>query len=100
MKGEYDTIRECSGEVVAVSASSLESHEKFCQAMSGCSFPLVSDESLNAARAYGVVDEDGRHSNRALFVIDVGGRLLHCIPWHQPGNIGQIAEVFEALGAL
>ena len=100
MKGEYDAIRECGGQVVAVSASGLESHERFCQTMEGCPFPLVSDEGLDAARVYGVVSEDGRHSNRALFVIDVGGRLLHCIPWHQQGNIGQIAEVFKALGAL
>ena len=100
MKGEYDTVRECGAQVVAVSASSPESHERFCQAMDGCPFPLVSDERLDAARFYGVVSEDGAHSNRALFVIDVGGRLLRCIPWHQPGNIGQIMEVFEALGAL
>ena len=100
MKGEYDTVRECGAQVVAVSASSLESHERFFQAMGGCPFPLVSDESLDAARVYGVVAEDGRRSNRALFVIDADGQLLHCIPWRQPGNIGQILEVFEALGAL
>ena len=100
MKGEYDTIRECGGQVVAVSASSIESHKRFCEDMDGCPFPVVSDEGLDATRLYGVRSEDGRRSNRALFVIDVGGRLLHCVPWHQPGNISQIVEVFEALGAL
>ncbi len=100
MKGEYDTIRECGGEIVAVSADSLESHDRLCQRIEGCPFPLVSDERLEAARAYGVVGENGKRSNRAVFVIDRGGRLLHCIPWYQPGNIGQFMEVFEALGAI
>ena len=100
MKGEYDTIREAGGEVVAVSADSLESHERFAQAMGGCPFPLVCDEELEAARLFGVVGEDGKHSHRAVFVIDQGGALLHHITWYQPGNIGQFMEIFQALGAV
>ena len=100
MKGEYDTIKDCGGEVIAVSADSLEAHDRMCLTIAGCPFPLVSDEGLEAARVYGVVAEDGKRSNRAVFVIDYGGRLLHCIPWYQPGNIGQFMEVFEALGAI
>jgi peroxiredoxin len=100
LKGEYDTIKDCGGEVIAVSADSLESHDRMCLTIAGCPFPLVSDEGLEAARVYGVAAEDGKRSNRAVFVIDHGGRLLHCIPWYQPGNIGQFMEVFEALGAI
>ena len=100
MKGEYDIIVEAGGEVVAVSADSLESHVSFAQTMGGCPFPLVSDESLEAARLYGVVGEHGRRSQRAVFVIDQGGTLLHQIPWYQPGNIGQFMEIFQALGAV
>ena len=100
MKGEYNTIIEAGGEVVAVSVDGLESHERFAQAMGGCPFPLVSDEPLDAARLYGVVGEDGRRNQRAVFVIDQGGTLLHQIPWYQPGNIGQFMEIFEALGAV
>ena len=100
MKGEYETIREAGAQVVAVSADDLASHERFCQELGGCPFPLVSDPELVAARLYGVVGEDGRRSNRAIFVIDQGGALLHQIPWYQPGNIGQFLEIFEALGAV
>ena len=100
MKGEYDTIREAGGEVIAVSADSLESHEAFAQAMGGCPFPLVCDEELEAARLFDVVGEDGRRSHRAIFVIDQGGALLHNITWYQPGNIGQFMEIFRALGAV
>ena len=100
MKGEYETIREAGAQVVAVSADDLASHERFCQDLDGCPFPLVSDPELVAARLYGVVGEDGRRSNRAIFVIDQGGALLPQIPWYQPGNIGQFLEIFEALGAV
>lgn len=100
MKGEYGTIREAGAEVVAVSADSLESHQRFCQVLGGCPFPLVSDLDLEAARQYGVVSEDGHRSHRAVFVIDRGGILLHQIPWFQPGNIGQTMEIFQALGAI
>lgn len=100
MKGEYETIREAGAEVVAVSSDSLESHQRFCRALGGCPFPLVSDPGLEAARQYGVLGEDGHHSHRAVFVIDRGGILLHQIPWFQPGNIGQFMEIFRALGAI
>ena len=100
MKGEYETIREAGAQVVAVSSDDLDSHERFCQELGGCPFPLVSDSGLVAARLYGVVGEDGRRSHRAIFVIDRGGALLHQIPWFQPGNIGQFLEIFEVLGAV
>ena len=100
MKGEYETIREAGAQVVAVSADDLASHERFCQQLGGCPFPLVSDPELVAARLYGVLGEDGRRSHRAIFVIDRGGALLHQMPWFQPGNIGQFLGIFEALGAV
>ena len=100
MKGEYETIRQAGAQVVAVSADDLASHERFCQGLGGCPFPLVSDPELVAARLYGVLGEDGRRSHRAIFVIDRGGAILHQIPWFQPGNIGQFLEIFEALGAV
>ena len=100
MKGEYETIMGAGAQVVAVSADDLASHQRFCQDLGGCPFPLVSYPELVAARLYGVVGEDGRRSHRAIFVIDQGGALLHQIPWYQPGNIGQFLEIFEALGAV
>ncbi|MER3398192.1 MAG: peroxiredoxin [Chloroflexota bacterium] len=97
---EYETIRAAGAEVVAVSADDLESHRAFCQALGGCPFPLVSDPELTAARLYGVVDEDGKRSRRAVFVIDRGGRLLHKIPWYQPESTAQFLEIFKALGVV
>ena len=55
---------------------------------------------LEAARLLGVAGEDGRRCNRAVFVIDRGGTLLHQILWHQPGNIGKFVEISQVLDAV
>ncbi len=98
LKEDYEIVRQLRAEVVAVSADDLESHMDFAASLGGVPFPLVSDEKLEAARAYGVVDDAGKRSRRAVFVIDKGGTILHVVPWFQPGNPTQYEEIFAALG--
>ena len=98
LKEDYDLIRELGAEVVAVSADSLASHEAFAQRLGGFPFPLASDSDLLATRLYDVLDDIGKRSRRAVFVIDRGGTILHAIGWYQPGNVTQYEEVFRALG--
>lgn len=98
LKEDYDLLRDLGAEVVAVSADGLESHRQFAQRLGGLPFPLASDEGLEAARAYGVVDDSGKRSRRAVFVIDKGGTILHTVPWFQPGNPSQYEGIFKALG--
>lgn len=94
---EYYPFIEAGAEVVAVSADSLESHQAFVEKLGDVPFPLVADTELEAARLYGVVDETGRRSRRAVFVIDQGGRIRHVVPWYNPNNPAQYFEVVEAL---
>ena len=98
LKEDYELVQQMQAEVVAVSADSLDSHREFAEDLGGVPFPLVSDERLEAATAYGVVDEAGKRSRRAVFVIDKGGTIVHVEPWFQPGNPGQYEEIFVALG--
>ena len=98
LKEDYDLVQQLGAEVVAVSVDSLESHREFIRRLGGLPFPLVSDERLEAARAYGVVDETGKRSQRAVFVIDRGGKIAHVVPWFQPGNPSQYEAIFGALG--
>ncbi len=95
---DCELIQQLQTEVVAVSADSLDSHQDFADKLGGVPFPLVSDEKLEAARAYGVLDEAGKRSRRAVFVIDKGGTILHVVPWFEPGNPSQYEDVFVALG--
>ncbi len=97
LKDDYEAVQELGAQVVAVSADSLESHRDFARRLGGVPFPLVADEQLQAAREYGVVDEDGRRCRRAVFVID-GGKVVHANAWFQPGNPSQYEAVFRALG--
>ena len=98
LKEDYELVRTLRAEVVAVSADGLEAHEEFVRRLGGLPFPLVSDRDLEAARAYGVLDDGGKRSRRAVFVIDKGGTVLHVVPWFQPGNPVQYEEIFAALG--
>ena len=98
LQGEYDTIRELDAEVIAVSADSLESHGSFSESLGGCPFPLSTDADLKVATAYGALADDGKGMVRAVFVVDMDGRVIHSIPWFQPGSTAQFFEIFQALG--
>jgi peroxiredoxin Q/BCP len=98
LKEDYELVQQLGTEVVAVSADSLDSHEYFADELGGVPFALVSDERLEAATAYGVLDEAGKRSRRAVFVIDKGGTILHVVPRFQPGNPAQYEDIFVALG--
>lgn len=98
LQGEYDAIRELDAEVIAISADSVESHRAFDESLGGCPFPLASDTNLKVAASYGALGDGGKGMVRAVFVVDRGGRIVHAIPWFQPGNTGQFFEIFQALG--
>lgn len=98
LRDDYEVIQELGAVVIAISADTLESHRDFVRRLGGVPFPVVSDNRLEAASAYGVVDEAGKQSRRAVFVIDRGGQIIHAEPWFQPGNPGQYEAIFRALG--
>lgn len=98
LQGEYATIRELDAKIVAISADSLESHGAFSDSLGGCPFPLASDADLRVATTYGALSDDGKGMTRAVFIVEKGGRVIHSIPWFQPGSTAQFFEIFQALG--
>lgn len=98
LKEDYEIVEALGAAVVAVSADNVVSHTDFAERLGGLPFPLASDPHLEAAEAFGVVDDDGKRSRRAVFVIDKGGEILHAEPWFQPGNPSQYEAIFRALG--
>ena len=95
---DYAMVEELGALLLAASADSLESHQAFVRRLGGLPFPLASDSDLSLARDYGVVDEGGKRSRRAVFVIDRDGTLLHRIDHYNPSNSSQYEDVFRALG--
>ena len=73
--------------MLAISADDLESHQILETRLGAFPFPLASDPPLETAKLYGVSSDDGKRSNRAVFVIDAEGTVIHAIPWFQPGNL-------------
>ncbi len=95
----YDMLTEFRARVLAVSADPLPSHEAFAARLGGLPFPLASDESLDVARAYAVVDQgDPRRSRRAVYVIDSDRTVLLALPRFQPNNLSHVEAIFQALG--
>lgn len=97
---EYEPFVEAGAEVVAVSADDLESHLRFADSIGDVPFPLVADTELQASNLYGVVDDSGKRSRRAVFLIDRGGKIVHVLPWYNPTNSAQYFEVVEALAEI
>jgi len=98
LKDDYEVVRDLGAEVVAISADTVDSHHAFAQRLDGVPFALASDVKLDAAKAFDVVNDTGKRSRRAVFVIEQGGRIAHVERWFQPGNPGQYEAIFQALG--
>ena len=95
---DYLMVQELGARLLAVSADSLESHQAFVRDLGGLPFPLASDSDVALARAFGVVDDSGKRSRRAVFVIDRDGTLIQRIDHYNPTNSSQYEDVFRALG--
>jgi peroxiredoxin Q/BCP len=99
LKDAHEMITEFGGTVIAVSADSLDALRAFADRLGGVPFPLASDNGLDTARAYGVIDEvDPRHARRAAFVIDRDGTVMRANPHFQASNLSQVEAIFTALG--
>lgn len=97
-RDEYGTLRDLGAHILAVSADTIESHQRFAERLEGVPFPLAADPDLMLARLYDVVDDEGKRSRRAVFVIGQDGIVTEAIQHYQPGVVDQFASVFRALG--
>ena len=59
---------------------------------------MLSDPALEAAEAFGVIEESGKRAQRAAFVADAQGTIQLAIPFYQPNNLDDYQEIFVALG--
>ena len=90
-------------DIIGVSPDPMPPIEKFA-AKYKLSFPLASDESKDAAGAYGVWVEKSMYGRkymgieRTTFLIDAKGAVAHA--WHKVKVEGHAAEVKAAVEAL
>jgi len=96
-RDDFELVEGQGAAFVAISADTVESQARFREAQ-GFPFALLSDATLEAARAFNVLDASGRRSLRAVVVCDASGVVTASIPYYNPSNSGQYAAVFAALG--
>jgi peroxiredoxin Q/BCP len=58
--------------VLAISVDDRKTVREFAEAL-GASYPLLSDETREVSKAYGVLDPSGRIDRRVTFVVDREG---------------------------
>jgi len=101
MRGFQDRLprfRELSCQVLAIGTDDLASHRAWAEELGGLDFPLLSDPTREACRAYQVLGEDDRPW-RATFVIAPGGVVAHLTV--TPANVGRsVEETLRVLAAL
>ena len=65
-----------SSKVFGVSTDDIETNKRFAQEL-GLEFPLLSDASGEAAKAYGIYNAERNIASRATFVIGKDGKITH-----------------------
>jgi peroxiredoxin len=96
---EAETLGVLGARVVAISADPPERLVEWAEKL-GQPFPLLSDPSGEAARAFGVWDAEQRRARRAAFVLDAAGTVRLANPRYSVGRTGDVLEVFEVLERL
>jgi peroxiredoxin len=94
---EFPILEKLNTTVIAISADSIESHFKF-MSVNKFPFSLASDPSCQTIRAYGVLNEDGVSSNRAIICVDQKGVIVHVNQFFQPADSQQVVDLFSVLG--
>ncbi len=85
--------------VLGVSVDSHYANAAFARA-SRVDFPLLSDWDRKASAAYGVLNEKRGTSGRALFLVDLQGRIVWSEVSDNPGSLDQIPDPDRAIAAL
>jgi thioredoxin-dependent peroxiredoxin len=81
----------------AASVDSVEANAKFARSL-GIAYPILSDPTKEAAKAYGVLSPSG-HASRWTFYIGADGRILDIDRKVSPASHGRaVAARLEELG--
>ena len=92
-----DAIRAFNVVHFAASVDTPENLVKYAEKL-GVDYPLLSDPTREAAKAYGVVKDDTSYAARWTFYIGVDGKILYIDKAVSPATAGQ--EIVQRLAAL
>ena len=96
-RDDFEMISELRASTVAISSDPVDEQRRFVDEQH-LPFPLLSDENLDAANAFGIADPASKRAQRAAFVADSQGIIQLAIPFYQPNNLDHYQDIFAALG--
>ena len=96
-RDDYRLYEEKGAVVIGVSLDTVESHARFSEKYA-LSFPILSDQTKEAAKAYGVLGTGGIFAKRITFIIDKSGKITHI--FHKVDVKHHSEEVLKALEEL
>lgn len=79
MRDNITSLRRQEIEPVGINPGSAESHQQFREELD-LPFPLLVDEGLKVATAYGAVKEDGSGVSRSVVVVGKDGTVVFAEP--------------------
>jgi peroxiredoxin Q/BCP len=94
----YEELTDVAGEVIGVSLDGEDAHRRFADRY-GLPFPLLSDQSKQISKSYGVLQIFGFMTKRVTFVIDAGG-IIQGVFHHELSADRHVKEVRRALEEL
>ena len=88
-------------QVVGISMDSKYANKAWAESLGGISYPLLCDfwPHGDVARKYGVFNEEGGRSERAVFIIDKAG-IVRYIDVHEIGEHPDEEQLLEELAKL
>ena len=78
-RDNYKPIQDKGAVVIGVSVDSVESHTKFSEKYN-LPFAILSDQSKEVAKTYGVLGIGGFLTKRVTFIIGKDGKITHIFP--------------------
>ncbi len=94
---DYARFQAKNGRLLAVSADSLASHQRFAEKLENPPFPLLADQDKNAITAYGVLNEKGTGAVRSIFIVGQDGIIKYANPKYQVSRLSHFEAIFDAL---
>ncbi len=74
MQDDKDKFDQAGAVVLGVNNNTVDAHQGYCK-KAGFSFPILADEDLAMAKAYGA--EKGGRTRRTVVVIDPTGTIIY-----------------------
>lgn len=98
MEAFSEEFNKLDAQILAVSCDPISAKEAWGKWLGGISYPLVSDfwPHGQAARAYGVFNQEYGRPDRSFFVVDKEG-IVRWLKHLMPGQVPDTVEVLDAL---